>query len=371
MSMKSTYSDLGIKGICARIKRGEMTFDNVVQRKLCWDNEKKSLLIHSVLCDFPIPPLYCKKTVNDKGKSILDALDGKQRSNAFYDFIYNGLVLSDIPEVMVEDEETGEEEPIDISGYTFEELPNPLKNKLETATLRIYQFEDITDDEVAELFFRLNNGKPLSTFELTRAKALSRDKFIELGQHPIFKASLSAKQIGSYANEDTVVKSLILLNEEKKSLDGKDVRKVTAEMEVTEDMASELTNIFDTIIKVHDFISPMDENGNVLNTVSKNDKKIAKRIYTRTHMVSIVPIIKRAIEEQIDIEELAIWLKTFFDGGNKTSISESYNSVVKQGANKESSVNKRLEALEKNYNEVFHGATVGETETEEKEEVEE
>lgn len=355
MSMKRTYADLSIKGVCNRIKRGEMTFNNVVQRKLCWDNAKKSLLIHSICTDFPIPPLYCKKSKNENGKDVLDALDGKQRSNAIYDFVIGGMVLTDIPEVLVEDEETGEEELVDISGCTFKELPSELRNKIEATTLRIYQFEDITDDEVAELFYRLNNGKPLSSFELTRAKALSRDKVIELGKHEIFEKSLSTKQIGSYANEDTVVKSLIVLNEDKKSLDGKDVRKITETLDITQEMSDTLIGVLDRIVEIHDIIQPTDEEGNVLDTVSKNDKKIAKRIYTRTHLISIVPIIKRSIDERVEVEKVASWVKSFYDGGgNRTSISELYNGVIKQGANKESSVRIRLKALQESYESHFN-----------------
>lgn len=353
--IKPSYKDWTVKQIVNEMKKGLLVFDNVVQRKFCWDENKQSLLIHSMLSCFPVPPLYCKKALNEKGKPMLDALDGKQRCNSFYNFVMNGMVLKQIPEVVIENEETGEEELIDISGYTFNELPEQLQDRLLTSqTIRVFQFEDITDDEVAELFYRLNNGKPLTTVELTRAKALSRDKIISLGQHSIFKEAMSEKQIGSYANEDTVMKSLIALTQEKKSFEGADVRKVTGELEITEHMMEELNKIYDRLIGAHDAIVPVDEEGNTLDTVSKKDKKIAKRVYTRTHLISLVPITKRSLEEGVSLEDFAKYVYNFFDGsGNSTSISESYNSVVKQGSNKESSVLKRLNALEEFYNATF------------------
>ena len=353
MSMRKALLNIGIKSLVKKTNKGEFIFDNTVQRKLCWDINKKSLLIHSILTGYPIPPLYSRKGVDENGKFYYDMLDGKQRTNAIVSFCNGEYALGDIPEVFFENEE-GDMEEIDISGLTFNELPSDLKDEIEGTTLTVYYYEDITDEEVAEMFYRLNNGKPLSAIELTRAKAKSREKIIELGKLPIFERALTTKQIGSYANEDVIIKSLILLYEDKKSLDSKDVRPVTEVMEVTEDMENTLKAIYDRIMSVHNIICPKDEDGNILSTVDKTDKQIGKRIFTRTHLVSIVPIVKRSIDENKSIDEFADWLKSFYNGGQKTSISDKYNSVIRQGANKESSVKLRLEELNKYYEQSFN-----------------
>ena len=75
-------------------QRNEITFDNAVQRGLVWDSKKKSLLIHSMLSGYPIPPFYAAKN-DDK----YDMLDGKQRINAIADFIAGKFELEGIPEV--------------------------------------------------------------------------------------------------------------------------------------------------------------------------------------------------------------------------------------------------------------------------------
>jgi uncharacterized protein with ParB-like and HNH nuclease domain len=64
------------KQLTKMIERGTINFDNAVQRGYVWDNNRKSLLIHSMIEGYPIPAFYAAK--NDNG---YDMLDGKQRLN--------------------------------------------------------------------------------------------------------------------------------------------------------------------------------------------------------------------------------------------------------------------------------------------------
>ena len=336
MSLKKANVNLTIKALAKKVGNGEVVFDNAIQRKLCWDINKKSLLIHSLISGYPIPPLYSRRGVNEDGKVFYDMLDGKQRSNAIVQFLNDEYKLGDLAEVTLED---GTE--VDISGLKFSELAEEIQDEIKDSSLLMYYFEDITEDEVAEMFYRLNNGKPLSAIELTRAKAKSREKIMELGKLPIFNEALTQKQIGGYANEDIIIKSLILLYNDSKSLESKDVRPITAELDIRKEMETTLKNVYDRLVEAHDII--------LLNDDTPNGRKIAKRVYTRTHMISLVPITKKSIEDNMDIEDFAFWLKSFFNGGQQATISSSYNSVITQGSNKESAVKLRLSELRKDY----------------------
>ena len=46
------------KTLVNQMKRGNVNFDNAVQRGLVWDVEKKSLLIHSMVYGYAIPAMY-------------------------------------------------------------------------------------------------------------------------------------------------------------------------------------------------------------------------------------------------------------------------------------------------------------------------
>ena len=68
------------------------------QRRLRWDNKRKSLLIESLLLNIPIPPLFFHETE----MASYEVMDGQQRLNAIKEFlgnefrIYGLKVLSDL-----------------------------------------------------------------------------------------------------------------------------------------------------------------------------------------------------------------------------------------------------------------------------------
>ena len=95
-------------------QNGTVSFDNAVQRGYVWDNKRKSLLIHSMLIGYPIPPFYAAKNENR-----YDMLDGKQRTNAISDFINGKFELTDVPEVEVENED-GSTDMVDINTLHFD-----------------------------------------------------------------------------------------------------------------------------------------------------------------------------------------------------------------------------------------------------------
>lgn len=55
------YENEKVHGICKLVQKGEIRFDNAVQRGLVWDVERKSLLIHSMLSGYPILPFYATR----------------------------------------------------------------------------------------------------------------------------------------------------------------------------------------------------------------------------------------------------------------------------------------------------------------------
>ena len=195
------------------IEKGSITFDSAVQRGLVWDNDRKSLLIHSMMTGFPIPAMYAAK---DNETKILSMLDGKQRSNAISDFLHGRFTLSNVPEVVLED---GTE--VDVNGMYFSGLDEELQDIISNYSLTIYYFEDISEDEINELFFRLNNGKPLTTYEKYRAKSKSLPEIQRVAAHDYFKIALKEKALANRDNENWVLKSYIMLTFKEPCLDAK------------------------------------------------------------------------------------------------------------------------------------------------------
>lgn len=352
--LKKANINWSAKQLVKMIEKDSIKFDNAVQRGFVWDTKRNSLLIHSMIEGYPIPPFYAAKN-----ESYYDFLDGKQRCNAIHGFIRNKYALTDLPSVTLED---GTE--IDISGKKFDELPEEIQDTILSYSLTIYYFDDITDDQITEIFARLNNGKPLSAIELTRVKAKSIETIRKLGQHELFTVALSEKAINRYTNEDIVIKTWVMLNKEKPCLDTKVLRPITEEADFTENDIETMTRVFDAILECYRYIMEMEDD-------SKIHAKIAKRLITRTHLISVTPIIRTCINNEVTTEELAKFFLTFFSGKKGATNDEKYNSHCSSGSGHETAVAIRLEAINKaweNFKAEKH-AQIEETVTEDKETV--
>lgn len=140
--------------------KNTLQMDHVIQRQnQQWEGDrlKKSLLIHSILANYPVPPLYClKEPLNEKDFSY-SILDGKQRLCTVFDFLDGKYPLDiETPAVVIDDV------TYEIGGKYFTDLDIECQQELLRFKFTIYGFEDASDDLIEEIFFRLNNSTPLS-----------------------------------------------------------------------------------------------------------------------------------------------------------------------------------------------------------------
>lgn len=332
--LKKANIQWSAKQLTKSIEKGTINFDNAVQRGLCWDEDRKSLLIHSMIENYPIPAFFASKDEN--GYSMLD---GKQRSNAISDFINNKFALVNVPEITSEDGII-----TDINGLTFEQLPEELQDTIKDYSLTVYYFDGITDDEITEMFFRLNNGKPLSAIELTRVKAKSIEQIKELSKHELFTSTLTEKAISKYTNEDIVIKSWALLNTENPSFETKYIRPLIETADITEQHVTDITAVYNRLLEAYQDIKAID---------NKENNKIAKRVITRTHLLSLVPVIHDSLNS-ITVEKMVEFAKHFFSGKKSASISDTYNTASGSGSAKTENVKKRITAIIEEYNKFFN-----------------
>ena len=297
---------------------GGITFDNAVQRGYVWDIKRKSLLIESMILGYPIPAFYAKRGEN----KVFDMLDGKQRSEAMCGYLNGEYALTGVAE--------------EYEGKYFNDLPEEVKDEITSYSLTVYYFEDITDEEVNEMFYRLNNGKPLTAIELTRVKTKSFEKIKQLAAHPIFTDALKESQINRYTNEDIVIKALIMLNVEKPSLKNDFIRPWITETEITEEMAEKVSTALTEIQRVHDWL------------MGNEHFKAAKKLYFRTHLISFVPL---ALTK--DAANLASFASWFFAPAKGVTQSFVYNTHCSSGANNQNAVEIRDRELKQAWREYW------------------
>ena len=319
------------KQIAKAMENKSMAFDNAMQRGEVWDIKKKSMFIDSLLRGYPVPPVFTIRT-DDKVQtpkgmvSVYDCIDGKQRCTAINQFKNNQFTLTGLETII---DENGEE--TDINGLTYDELPETLRDDFDSATLNVIYFSDVSDDEITEMMWRLNNGKPLTNVENARIKAKDLMGLKEVASHQLFEDYLTEAAIKGYHNEDIVIKTYVMLTTpDDPCFDAKRTREIYKDVEFTDEIKARLNGIFDKTLEV---VSLIENNA---------EKKIFRKIIRKTNLLAVIS----TMEQDISADTLADKITAFFtteDGS--LSVSDSYNEASTNGTNHAPQVKKRIEAI--------------------------
>ena len=331
------------KQVAKMIEKETISFKNVVQRSFVWERHRMSELIWSIIMGFPIPPVYSERggLDNDKVK-VYDVLDGQQRCTSIYKYLNDEFALTELKPIPYLDEE-GNECTVNISGLKFSELDEELQDIIKDATITVKYFDNLEQQQKAEMFRRLNNGKPLSTKSRTLASAKNIGSLLDIGSHKLFDEMLTEKSKANKNQAVIVVKAWTMLNRDigDISFASKDFNPMIEEVEISDDEKQKLANVFDYIVNTHDEL------------VENKEKDVAKKLYTETHLVSLMPYVKESIENGISEAMMAEWLINFFKTENDTDVYTKYMEASSGGVAKSVNIMARHEALGESYKEFF------------------
>lgn len=162
---KSTLPQ-GVRVLKRWYEKGVLKFDLPIQRANGqWQLAQKSLLIHSILSDYPVPPLYFNKYKGTDNENYYQALDGKQRCTSIFDFVDGEFRLhSCTPDFAIEGQK------YELANKSFAELSDECKDLILGYRFTIYIVEDTTDEELEEIFARLNASTPLTLIQKARTE---------------------------------------------------------------------------------------------------------------------------------------------------------------------------------------------------------
>lgn len=162
---KGAFGNNSIKDVMSFIR--EIDFQPPYQRYgNVWNEDKRQLLIDSIINGYDLPKFYLHYITDydnklNKSGNTYAIIDGKQRLQTLKDFVENKLKLSN--------EFIYEKNPkFQIEGKTYQEIAleyPDIKYDFDSFELDIVYV--ITDEieRIEELFFRLNEGKPLNSAE--------------------------------------------------------------------------------------------------------------------------------------------------------------------------------------------------------------
>jgi hypothetical protein len=181
--------------------KGKLWLNPEYQRESVWTLSQNQLLLDSLLIDIDIPKLYFREI--EKNGYEYEVVDGQQRLRAIFDFFHDKF-----PMPLDADAVEGH----DVKGCTYSKLHTDIQMKLRNSLLDIVTLNtSYTDEDIEEIFLRLQNGTPLNAAEKRRAipgnmKAIVQD----MAKDPIF--TLAGFKDKRYAYEDVVAKVLHLLS---------------------------------------------------------------------------------------------------------------------------------------------------------------
>ena len=331
------------KQIVKMMDKETISFKNVVQRSFVWEKHRMSELIWSIIMGYPIPPIYAERGGNENDKvKIYDVMDGQQRNTSIYKYIKDEFALTQLKPIPYLDE-NGNECTVDISGKKFSELDEELQDIIKDATITVKYYDDLTQTQKAEMFRRLNNGKPLSTKSRTLASAKNIGSLLNIGSHKLFNEMLTEKSRANKNQAVIVVKAWTMLNREVEDISfaSKNFNPMIEEVEITDDEKLELNNVFDYVVNVHGELK------------DNHEKDVAKKLFTEVHLIGLVKYVAKALNEGIVEPMFAEWLINFFKTENNTEEYEAYMNACTSGIARNSSIMARNNALNMSYQKFF------------------
>lgn len=138
--------------------KGLLELNPDFQRRSVWSQPAKVYLIDTILRELSIPKIYIRTRIDLQTKStIREVVDGQQRLRAILEFANNKYKLT--------------RRANEFEGYQYNTLPPELQEKFLSYSLAIELLANASDNDVLEVFSRLNSySETLNAVEIRHAE---------------------------------------------------------------------------------------------------------------------------------------------------------------------------------------------------------
>lgn len=162
----------------------------IYQRGDVWTRDAQKLLIDSILREYDIPKIYLRHLAGNRLYEY-QVVDGQQRLTAIWSYINDDYTL-------LKDSGT----PKAWAGKKFSDLDKKYRDRILDFPLVFAVIERATDDDVRELFARLQKGTQLNPAELRNSyrSVLGREVRAIATSHPFFIFSSFSSKRYAYHN---------------------------------------------------------------------------------------------------------------------------------------------------------------------------
>lgn len=158
--------------------RGRININAEYQRGKVWSMPQQQLLIDSILRGFDLPKIFLRK-LPDGSELLFDVVDGVQRLTSIWCYLADEYSLP----------ESSEYPGLgSVGGKSWSELSQEAKDRLEFAKVTITEIKTAENEDIHELFQRLQKGEPLNAAEKRNSKAGPVRNFVaqKLAKHSLW-----------------------------------------------------------------------------------------------------------------------------------------------------------------------------------------
>ena len=212
------------------------------QRGLVWTTPQQALLIDSILRGFDIPKLFLREQPRGS-EHLFQVVDGKQRLTAIWRFMSDEFaLLRNVPPLP----DFG-----DLGGKTWSGLSRDVQDALQFTNLTVSRIVKASEDEIHELFLRLQRGEPLNAAEVRNAMPGPIREFVAetMVKHPFWRLTGLRSQRFGY-DEHAAILLLLVKHRGPASVKGPDLHNLYQEADLDSDVAARATCLLDTLESV-------------------------------------------------------------------------------------------------------------------------
>jgi len=308
--------------------RNSIDLDPAFQREKVWTEKKQQYFIDTILKGWGVPKLYFAVEKNNKDYVCID---GKQRLTSLFMFLSNKLKLN------------SKFSGLDANKF-YKDLTRVKQDAIDDYELSIEEVKNYTEEEISELFKRLQGGSPLNSGE--NLMAISGDlkgKIKKFTTHPFFKkkVALANKRYAYF----TVCAQLVFLE-----LNGI----ANLSMSSLEKMIKDNKNLSNAGLTIKSKLIKIKK---VFNAMEKMFPDKCHYLKNRATIVSFYLLVSELMDK-IELQGIQKKLQAFFNSFMKELNAEigkgvkatnaqliNYQSAVTQGADKQKTISLRRSIL--------------------------
>lgn len=136
---------------------GQLDLNPPYQRKSVWTAKDRRFFLDTIMRNYPAPPIFVHRTIDDQGRTTYHVVDGKQRLETILDFANGKLAMAK------------DFKDINIDGRKIKDFPIAYKRKFWDYVLVVDFLNQL--DGIEEVFDRVNrNARNLQPQELRHAR---------------------------------------------------------------------------------------------------------------------------------------------------------------------------------------------------------